>query len=73
MPFLLHIAVSQPAHSALGSVLTYESKRALSPGTLVRVPLGRREVLGLVWGEASEHLVNVKPVAAVLDGLPTLV
>jgi primosomal protein N' (replication factor Y) (superfamily II helicase) len=72
MPVLLSIAVSTPAHSTLGSLLSYESERVLSPGTLVRVPLGRREVLGVVWGLADEPPPGVKPVSSVLEGVPPL-
>ncbi|MEY5100754.1 MAG: hypothetical protein RJA36_3473 [Pseudomonadota bacterium] len=45
----LAVVVTTPAHSGLGPALTYLSPRPLAPGTLVRVPLGKREVLGLVW------------------------
>ena len=43
------VAIDAPQHAGLGSLLTYESERSLAPGTLVRVPLGKREVTGLVW------------------------
>ncbi len=47
------VVVDTPAHSGVGHALSYSSERALSPGTLVRVPLGRRQVTGVVWaGEA---------------------
>lgn len=49
MTHWLSIAVQTPAHSAVGGLLTYRSACVLAPGTLVRVPLGRREVLGIVW------------------------
>ncbi len=59
-------------------MLDYASEQALSPGTLLRVPLGRREVAGIVWDadpdaatQAPEG-VDIKPVAAVLDALPPL-
>ena len=51
---LLQVAVSTPAHSALGDLLSYACDRPLPPGTLVRVPLGRREVLGVVWDAPAE-------------------
>ncbi len=69
------IVVATPAHSGLGGALSYRSESALAPGTLVRVPLGRREVLGVVWDgepEAAPQGVEERPVAGVLDGLPTL-
>ena len=43
------VAIDAPQYAGLSSLLTYESEQALAPGTLVRVPLGRREVIGLVW------------------------
>ncbi|PNG53439.1 Primosomal protein N' [Variovorax sp. WDL1] len=51
----------------------------MAPGALVRVPLGRREVLGVVWSAqpAATHdeaaaPVELKPVGAVLDALAPL-
>jgi primosomal protein N' (replication factor Y) (superfamily II helicase) len=77
MPHRLAVIVPTPAHSALSGPLTYQSELALPPGTLVRVPLGRREVLGVVWDrEPGEHEpppgTEEKPIAAVLDGLAPL-
>jgi primosomal protein N' (replication factor Y) len=73
------VAVQTPAHSALGDVLSYASELAPAPGSLVRVPLGRREVLGVVWAVhpqppegADAPAMPLKPVAAVLDALPAL-
>ena len=70
----LCVLVQTPAHSALGPVLTYRSHRPLPPGTLVRVPLGAREVLGVVWdcpATAPDGLTpaQTKAVAGMLDGL----
>jgi len=45
----IDVAVPAPAHSGLGDLLTYRHDAPLPPGTLVRVPLGKREVLGVVW------------------------
>jgi primosomal protein N' (replication factor Y) len=45
------VAIDAPQHAGLGSLLSYESAQTLDPGTLVRVPLGAREVTGLVWDE----------------------
>ncbi|QHI97878.1 primosomal protein N' [Xylophilus rhododendri] len=75
MSFLVSVVVQTPAHSALAAALSYRCDRRLQPGTLVRVPLGSREVLGVVWdGEAGGHGegVELKSIAAVLDGLPPL-
>ena len=53
MSVWLAVLVHTPAHAALGSVLTYRHTAALTAGTLVRVPLGARETLGMVW-EATD-------------------
>jgi primosomal protein N' (replication factor Y) len=45
----LSVTVDTPQHASLGSVLDYTSELPLPPGTLVRVPLGKREVPGIVW------------------------
>ncbi len=73
----LTVAVPTPAHSSLAEPLTYCADQALAPGTLVRVPLGAREVLGVVWANdipapAAELAAQVRPIAGALDGLPPL-
>ena len=40
------VAVETPQHAGLGGTLDYLSEQPLSAGTLVRVPLGRRDLLG---------------------------
>ena len=42
----LQIWVPMPAHSQVTGPLTYLSEQPLAAGTLVRVPLGKRELLG---------------------------
>jgi primosomal protein N' (replication factor Y) len=65
--------VPTPAHSGIASPLSYGSESALAPGTLVRVPLGRREVLGVAWEMgAPESTVELKPVIGALAGIPPL-
>ena len=71
------VAVPTPAHSSLAEPLTYSAAAPLRPGTLVRVPLGAREVLGVVWAHhqpapAPAWTAQVRPVAGVLDSLPPL-
>ena len=72
----LHVVVATPAHSAVAGPLTYRSELPLAPGTLVRVPLGKREVLGVVWGNAADSgdllEMQTKSIASVLDGLAPL-
>ncbi|MDQ0572473.1 primosomal protein N' (replication factor Y) [Variovorax paradoxus] len=77
MAWRLDIAVQTPAHAALGDLLSYAGSAPLAPGTLVRVPLGRREVLGVVWNEPSSldgaaPDMALKPVGAALDALAPL-
>ncbi len=71
----MRVAVQTPAHSGVGEPLDYQCDRPLPPGTLVRVPLGQREVLGLVWdgdGTPAPPERSLRPVAAVLDGIAPL-
>jgi len=71
---VVQVAVEAPTHTGLGAPLDYLSERPLSPGTLVRVPLGKREVTGIVWqgahGEASPE--GLKSVIEALVALPPL-
>ena len=46
MSGLVAVALETPRHAALAPCLSYRSERVLAPGTLLRVPLGRREVPG---------------------------
>jgi len=71
------VVVPTPLHSAIDGPLTYASELPLPAGTLVRVPLGRREVCGVVWDEEPEGAVSIdpgmlKPVAGRLGELPPL-
>jgi primosomal protein N' (replication factor Y) (superfamily II helicase) len=43
------IVVQTPAHSPLAGLLTYQCELVISVGAFVRVPLGSRELLGVVW------------------------
>src|SRR3569832_1724391 len=71
-----HVAVviPTPAHSTVADALTYASEQALVPGTLVRVPLGNREVLGIVWTPPmpATGSVAIKPVSVALQGIAPL-
>ena len=69
------VAVEAPRHSAIGTLLSYTSEQPLAPGTLVRVPLGRRDVPGLVWDPQPGSLAaaaELRPVSEVLQDLPPL-
>jgi primosomal protein N' (replication factor Y) len=73
----LDVAVSAPAHSQVGGLLTYVTELSASVGQLVRVPFGNREVLGVVWGvhstapqTLSTH--TLRQVIAVLEAVAPL-
>jgi len=76
MSYWLQIAVAAPAHSAIAGPLTYQSESPLAVGSLVRVPLGRREVLGVVWELLADSgpllEMQTRPIAGTLEGLPPL-
>ena len=76
MNWRIDVAVQTPAHSALGDVLSYISGAPVTPGALVRVPLGRREVLGVAWAVYQEVAqaapAELKPIGAVLEALAPL-
>ncbi len=71
----IRVAVEAPQHSGISAPLDYLAPTALPAGTLVRVPLGKRELLGVVWpgepdGETPENVL--RPIAGVLEGLTPL-
>ncbi len=73
----ISVMLHTPAHSGIGGALTYESDIAHTPGTLVRVPLGHRELLGVVWDSPltearSPAELQLRAIASVLDGIPPL-
>jgi primosomal protein N' (replication factor Y) len=76
---LTQVLVHTPVHSQMAGALSYWSATPLPPGTLVRVPLGQRELLGVVWpdgsastAEAALDPAKLRPVTAALDALPPL-
>jgi primosomal protein N' (replication factor Y) (superfamily II helicase) len=69
------VAVETPQHTGLGAPLSYLSREPLAPGTLVRVPLGRRTVTGIVWDDEaglSDDGLELRFVEQALTSLPTL-
>jgi primosomal protein N' (replication factor Y) len=74
----VRVVVDAPQHSGITGPLDYLSERALAPGTLVQVPLGQRELTGMVWpGETDPDgevldAAQLRPISAVLDGLAPL-
>jgi primosomal protein N' (replication factor Y) len=74
---VVSIVVPTPAHSSLAPTLSYRSELPLAPGRLVRVPLGRRELCGVVWepapgADTPENTGALRPILQVLDGLPPM-
>ncbi len=78
MPHQLQVLVHTPVHSQVAGPLTYLSDIALPAGTLVRVPLGKRELLGVVWDApinvAASTLdpAKLRPIADTLDAIALL-
>jgi primosomal protein N' (replication factor Y) len=74
----LPVLVEAPQHSGLGRPLDYLADAPLPAGTLVRVPLGRREVPGIVWDASEPDIASappevvLRPIAGVLSSLPPL-
>ncbi len=71
----LSVAVETPQHAGLGGVLDYLATQAWPAGTLVRCPLGRRTVPGIVWDAASAQqacVERLRELAEVMDSLPPL-
>ena len=72
---IFSVLVDAPAHSGLTQTLDYTSEQVLKPGQLVRVPLGRREVWGVVWDAAPSSALDpsvLKSVIDVCEDLPTM-
>jgi primosomal protein N' (replication factor Y) len=72
---IFSVFVDAPAHSGLTQALDYTSEHALKPGTLVRVPLGHRSVVGVVWETLARTDLpddQLKPVLEVFEDLPAL-
>jgi primosomal protein N' (replication factor Y) len=81
MPHIVSVIVHTPAHSGLADVLSYTSEKSLSSGTLVRVPLGNREMLGVVWeatpvGDSGDSRpqapLTLRPISSELAGIDPL-
>ena len=74
--FAVSIAIDVPQHSGLDRPLDYLAPTALPAGALVRVPFGKREVLGVVWGDSQESdavdPATLREVIEHFDALPPL-
>ncbi|HEX6017252.1 MAG TPA: primosomal protein N', partial [Burkholderiaceae bacterium] len=69
----VQVVVDAPRHAGLAA-LDYRCERPTEPGTLVRVPLGRREVAAIVWRTAqrSDPPSQLRAVAQHLDAVAPL-
>jgi len=83
MTLWLDIAVQTPAHSQIGGLLTYRHVRQSSEtgtpteGALVRVPLGSRSLLGVIWAihdspPADLRADSVRDIEGLLEGIAPL-
>ncbi|MBX9872320.1 MAG: primosomal protein N' [Burkholderiaceae bacterium] len=77
MSHSLPILVQTPAHSQVAGTLSWLSEQTLAPGTLVRVPLGKRETLGIVWPAAKQPApvpdsARLRPITDALTALAPL-
>ncbi len=72
----IFVLVPTPAYSRLTGPLTYETEEEVQVGCLVRVPLGQRDTLGLVWPQAPVQPQTTTPalktIHSVLHGVPPL-
>lgn len=74
---VVHVAMHTPVHSGVGTPLSYLHTSPLPSGTLVRVPLGTRHLLGVVWpapqdeAQLPEH-AKLRAIESVMQGLPAL-
>ncbi|MCE9659770.1 MAG: primosomal protein N' [Burkholderiales bacterium] len=69
------VVVETPRHAGLDTALSYGSQCPLTPGTLVRVPLGHRQVAGLVWLQdpgLEAPSTGIREITEVCDALPPL-
>jgi primosomal protein N' (replication factor Y) (superfamily II helicase) len=76
---VLPVVVEMPRHSALSHPLDYIASEHTPAGTLLRVPLGRRVVLGIAWDAGAQPALAaaaggpaLRPVGDVLSALPPL-
>ena len=70
----VRVAVDAPQHAGIAAPLSYCAQQLHAPGTLVRVPLGAREVTGVVWDAAVDTNVptDLRPLSHALEALPSL-
>ena len=79
---LLSVLVQTPIHSQVAGPLSYFSERSIAAGTMVRVPLGKRDLLGVIWDrpsaesaarpEAEISADKLRPIAGEIEGIAPL-
>ena len=79
---LLSVLVQTPVHSQLAGPLTYRNEHSIAAGTLVRVALGKRELLGVIWDRSSNEAAvrneaeisadKLRPIAGEIEGIAPL-
>ena len=71
-PATVAILLPLPLERAYDYAVPDELAAAVAPGSFVRVPLGRVERVGVVWGEGEGDVdpARLKPVTAVLEAPP---
>jgi primosomal protein N' (replication factor Y) len=78
MTYPQSVLVQTPAHSQIAGPLTYLSDVVHPPGALVRIPFGKREVLGVVWETEPEAAAStydpkkLRAIAGALEGIAPL-
>ncbi len=71
----ISVLLPTPAYSRLSGPLSYSHSHSLPAGSLVRVPLGQRHSLGLVWHAPqapAPAAMALKPIEQVLEGIAPL-
>ncbi|MDF2461289.1 MAG: primosome assembly protein PriA [Candidatus Saccharibacteria bacterium] len=58
------------AYTGAATAFTYHAEQPLGPGTIVEVPIGRRQITGVVLEESSKPSFATKPIAGVVDAPP---
>ena len=71
-PATVAVLLPLPLERAYDYAVPDELAAAIAPGSFVRVPLGRVERMGVVWGEGEGGVepARLKPVTAVLEAPP---
>ena len=71
-PATVAVLLPLPLDRAYDYAVPEELAADIAPGSFVRVPLGRVERIGVVWGkgEGDVELARLKPVTAVLESPP---